>query len=64
MGRLIGKNRGRPKKYLAKDREVKIRMDPTETFALESAAKMKGVSRSEIVRRALKYYYSVMEYID
>ena len=58
------KRRGRPKKYLAKDREIKIRMDPTETFALESAAKFKGVSKSEIVRRALKYYYSIMEYMD
>lgn len=61
---MIGKKRGRPKKYLAKDREFKIRMDPTEMFALESAAKMKGVSRTEIVRRALKYYYSIMKYMD
>lgn len=64
MGRLIGKKRGRPKKYLAKDKRLEIRLDPTETFALESAAKMKGISKTEIIRRALKYYYSVMKYID
>lgn len=64
MSKLIGKNRGRPKKYLAKNKRLEIRLDPTETFALESAAKMKGISKTEIIRRALKYYYGVMKYID
>lgn len=61
---MVGKKIGRPKKYLAKDSEFKIRMDPTEAFALESAAEYKGVSRTEIIRRALNYYYSIMEYMD
>lgn len=58
------KRRGRPKKYLAKDERMEIRLDPTETFALQSAADLKGVSKTEIIRRALKYYYSIMEYMD
>lgn len=60
----MGKKKGRPKKYLAKDKRMEIRLDPTETFALESAANLKEVSKTEIIRRALKYYYSVMDYID
>lgn len=58
------KKRGRPKKYLAKDRRVEIRMNPTEVFALESAAEKKGVSRTEIIRRALKIYYEAIDYLD
>ena len=49
---------------MAKDERMEIRLDPTETFALQSAADLKGVSKTEIIRRALKYYYSIMEYMD
>lgn len=58
------KKRGRPKKYLAKNERMEIRLDPNEVYKLESAAELKGVSKTEIMRRALKYYYDVMEYVD
>lgn len=57
--------RGRPKKNDPKNFYLKFRVTKEELDKMDDACKFKGgISRSELVRRALKTYYEVMRYID
>ena len=57
--------RGRPKKNDSKKFCLKFRVTKEELDKIDDACRFKGgISRSELVRRALKTYYEVMRYID
>ena len=61
----LKRKRGRPKKYKAKIFRLELRVTREELDKMDDACQFKGgISRSELVRRALKTYYEVMRYID
>ena len=60
----IIRKRGRPRKYKTKSVRLSLRITKEDLDKMESACQYKGVSKTELVCRALKTYYDVMEYVD
>ena len=51
--------RGRPKKDVSKTREFKLRLTDDEVKELEYVAYSSDISKSEVVRKALKMLYNL-----
>ena len=55
----MGNKRGRPKKDVSKTREFKLRFTDNEVKELEYVAYSSDISKSEVVRKALKMLYNL-----
>lgn len=56
---FVGNKRGRPKKDVSKTREFKLRLTDDEVKELEYVAYSSDISKSEVVRKALKMLYNL-----
>ena len=58
----MNKNRGRPRKEKTKSVYIPIRLSKDETEDLDYLAYMSDMSRSEVMRKALKMMYNLEKY--
>ena len=56
---FVGNKRGRPKKDVSKTREFKLRLTDDEVKELEYVAYSSDISKSEVIRKALKMLYNL-----
>lgn len=58
------KKRGRPSSETSKKTYIGIRLDESERALLEQIASNKGISASEVMRKALKQYSTTYRFLD
>lgn len=55
--------RGRPKKQITRSKAFKVRFTSEDEYKLEAAARSKGVTKSELIREAVDFYYQYGHYL-